>query len=88
MSVSVLQVAVVVAVPMAVPEKTPALKKGFECRWEECEDFPNYDDPDRVTPEGFDDDEAEDENKMAMPMPRRLPCQSATNPNEANPTDR
>jgi uncharacterized protein YwqG len=44
------------------PGDAPAMKRGFECRWEVCEDQPNYDDPDRVVPEGFDDDDVELEN--------------------------
>jgi uncharacterized protein YwqG len=39
-----------------------ALKRGFECRWEALDDHPNYDDPGRVVPDGFDDSEAELEN--------------------------
>jgi hypothetical protein len=48
--------------PIAAPGHAPALKRGFECRWEECNDHPNYDDPDRIVPEGFDDSEVEMEN--------------------------
>jgi uncharacterized protein YwqG len=35
-------------VPTPAPLWTPKVKKGFECRWEECEDHPNSDDPDLV----------------------------------------
>jgi uncharacterized protein YwqG len=44
------------------PIDAPTMTRGFECRWEACEDQPNYDDPDRVVPEGFDDDDVELEN--------------------------
>jgi hypothetical protein len=47
---------------MTRPSDTPVLKRGFECRWEACDDHPNYDDPRRVIPAGFDDDEVELEN--------------------------
>jgi hypothetical protein len=30
------------------PADAPKVKKGFECRWEECEDHPNHDDPELV----------------------------------------
>jgi uncharacterized protein YwqG len=49
-------------VAIAPPGNAPALKRGFECRWEECDDHPNYDDPDRIVPDGFDDSEVELEN--------------------------
>ncbi len=47
---------------MSRPDDAPTLSRGFECRWEACEDHPNYDDPDRVVPEGFDDSEVQFEN--------------------------
>lgn len=34
--------------PMTRPTDAAALRRGFECRWEACDDHPNYDDPDRV----------------------------------------
>ena len=34
------------------PSDAPKVKKGFECRWEECEDHPNHDDPEMVIPPG------------------------------------
>jgi hypothetical protein len=40
------------------PHEKVRVKRGFECRWEECDDYPNYDDSDRVVPDGFDDSEA------------------------------
>jgi hypothetical protein len=40
-------------VPMVAPAGAPKVRKGFECRWEECEDHPNYDDPEMVIPAGF-----------------------------------
>ncbi len=49
-------------VPLAPPKGAPALKRGFECRWEELEDHPNYDDPDVVVPDGFDNSEVQLEN--------------------------
>ena len=39
-------------VPMMAPAGAPKVAKGFECRWEECEDHPNYDDPEMVIPAG------------------------------------
>jgi hypothetical protein len=39
-------------VPMVAPAGAPKVGKGFECRWEECEDHPNYDDPEMVIPAG------------------------------------
>ena len=39
-------------VPIPAPVDAPKVKKGFECRWEEGEDHPNYDDPDIVIPAG------------------------------------
>jgi hypothetical protein len=33
---------------LATPADAPKVKKGFECRWEECEDHPNHDDPEMV----------------------------------------
>src|ERR1035441_6986513 len=59
---------------IAPPGNAPALKRGFECRWEECDDHPNYDDPDRIVPDGFDDSEVELENLArtktgGMPLP-------------------
>jgi uncharacterized protein YwqG len=49
-------------VAMTPPANAAKLKRGFECRWEALDDHPNYDDPDRVMPEGFDDSEEELEN--------------------------
>jgi uncharacterized protein YwqG len=48
--------------PLAMPANAPKLHRGFECRWEAADDHPNYDDPERIVPEGFDDSEAELEN--------------------------
>jgi len=44
------------------PEDAPRLERSFECQWEACEDHPVYDDPDLVTPEGFDATEVDLEN--------------------------
>ena len=44
------------------PSDAAALKRGFECRWEALEDHPNYDDPEKVLPEGFDDSDVDLEN--------------------------
>jgi hypothetical protein len=41
-------------VPLVAPANAPALKRGFECLWEECDDHPNYDDPDLVVPDGLE----------------------------------
>jgi uncharacterized protein YwqG len=49
-------------VAIAPAGNAPALKRGFEFRWEACDDHPNYDDPDRIVPDGFDDGEVELEN--------------------------
>jgi len=48
--------------PLARPAEAPRLEHGFECRWEAADDQPNYDDPDLVVPEGFDDSEVDLEN--------------------------
>jgi uncharacterized protein YwqG len=37
---------------IAAPADAPKVKKGFECRWEELEDHPNYDDSEIVVPPG------------------------------------
>ena len=47
---------------MVRPGDAPSVKRGFECRWEVCDDHPTSDDPDRVVPEGFDDSEVELDN--------------------------
>ncbi len=39
-------------VPLAPPAEAPKVKKGFECVWQEVEDHPNHDDPDRVSVPG------------------------------------
>ena len=49
-------------VAMTPPADAAKLKRGFECRWEALDDHPNYDDPERVVPDGFDDSEVELEN--------------------------
>lgn len=49
-------------VAIASPANAPKLKRGLECRWEERDDHPNYDDPDLVVPDGFSNSEAELEN--------------------------
>jgi hypothetical protein len=48
--------------PLARPEKAPSVKRGFECRWEACDDYPNHDDPGRIVPDGFDASEVELDN--------------------------
>jgi uncharacterized protein YwqG len=45
------------------PADAPALKRGFECRWEESDDHPNYDDPGLVVQEGFDNSDVELDNR-------------------------
>jgi uncharacterized protein YwqG len=30
------------------------VERGFECRWEKCLDYAEFDDPDVVVPDGFD----------------------------------
>ena len=47
---------------MVAPANAPALKRGFECLWEECEDHPNHDDPDLVVPDGLDVSEIDLDN--------------------------
>jgi hypothetical protein len=49
-------------VPITPPANAPKLKRGFECSWEACDDHPNYDDPDRIVPDGFDDSDVDLEN--------------------------
>jgi hypothetical protein len=49
-------------VAMTPPADAAKLNRGFECRWEALDDHPNYDDPERVVPDGFDDLEVELEN--------------------------
>jgi len=39
-------------VRIPAPGDAPRVKKGFECRWEECEDHPNHDDSELVVPAG------------------------------------
>lgn len=39
---------------LAPPTDAPKIERGFECRWEECDDQPVYDDPELIVPEGFD----------------------------------
>jgi uncharacterized protein YwqG len=39
-------------VKIPAPAGAPKVKKGFECRWEECEDHPNYDDSEIALPAG------------------------------------
>jgi hypothetical protein len=38
--------------PIAAPAGAPRVRKGFECRWSECEDHPNHDDPDLIAVPG------------------------------------
>jgi uncharacterized protein YwqG len=49
-------------VRIAAPAGAPKVKKGFECRWEECEDHPNHDDSEMVIPAGSRRPRAELEN--------------------------
>lgn len=49
-------------VPIVVPAGAPRVRKGFECRWVECEDHPNYDDPEIVNPAGSRQPGSEFEN--------------------------
>jgi len=39
-------------VRIAAPAGAPKVKKGFECRWEECDDHPTHDDSEMVIPAG------------------------------------
>jgi hypothetical protein len=48
--------------PLTPPEDVATLPRGFECRWEAGDDHPNFDDPETVLPEGFDDSDVELEN--------------------------
>jgi uncharacterized protein YwqG len=48
--------------PAEPPAGTRLPRRGLECRWEECVDHPDYDDPDKVLPDGFDDSDVELEN--------------------------
>lgn len=40
--------------PLVCPPHVPQVQRGFECRWEECEDQPVYDDSELIVPDGFD----------------------------------
>jgi hypothetical protein len=51
-----------IARPEKGPGKAPSVKRGFECRWEACDDYPNHDDPDLIVPDGFDGSEIELDN--------------------------
>jgi uncharacterized protein YwqG len=64
---------------IAPPDNAPALKRGFECRWEEADDHPNYDDPDRVVPDGFDDTDVEMES-LARTKIGGYPCSIQSEP--------
>jgi len=48
--------------PIPRPPGVPVAKRGFECRWEECDDHPNYDDSSLIEIEGFDSADVELEN--------------------------
>jgi hypothetical protein len=39
---------------MDIPEGGIYGETGLACSWEECDDYPSYDDPDKIVPEGFD----------------------------------
>lgn len=47
--------------PLAVPSGC-GLPVGFECAWSQVSDYPKYDDPDLIVPEGFDNSEIHLEN--------------------------
>ena len=49
-------------VRIAAPIGAPKVKKGFESRWEECEDHPTHDDPEVVVAEGASRPRGELEN--------------------------
>jgi len=49
-------------VPLVPPAGAPKVRKGFESKWVDCEDYPSLDDPGRVVPDGFDDSEIEVES--------------------------
>jgi len=48
--------------PLASPADAPKLDKAFECRWEESVDYPTFEDPEIVTPEGVEASEIDLEN--------------------------
>lgn len=48
--------------PLTPPANAPKLQRGFECRWEAADDHPNYDDPERITLDDFDDSEVDLDN--------------------------
>ncbi len=48
--------------PLTAPAGAPSVRKGFECGWQACDDYPSLDDPGRVVPKGFDDSELECES--------------------------
>jgi hypothetical protein len=49
-------------VRLAPPEDAPKAGRGFECRWEACDDHPVYDDPEKKPLAGFDASETDLEN--------------------------
>jgi uncharacterized protein YwqG len=48
--------------PLSAPADAPALDRGFECRWEECTDYPTCDDPECETSEESEPSGVEPEN--------------------------
>jgi hypothetical protein len=48
--------------PLSSPTDAPSLNRGFECRWEECADYPTDDDPEIQVPEGFEASDVDLEN--------------------------
>jgi hypothetical protein len=49
-------------VPLMPPLGAPKVRRGFECKWIETEDFPSPDDPEHPGPEKVEDFEGEFEN--------------------------
>jgi uncharacterized protein YwqG len=48
--------------PLTAPAGAPTLVRPFECRWEECADYPTSDDPEIQVPEGFEPSDVDLEN--------------------------
>jgi hypothetical protein len=48
--------------PMTAPTGAPSLTRAFECRWQECADYPTCDDPEIQVPDGFEPSNVDLEN--------------------------
>jgi uncharacterized protein YwqG len=48
--------------PLSAPSDAARLERGFECRWEACDDYPTDEDPDIELPEGCEETDVELDN--------------------------